>query len=114
MYIICYYSEELKCNTWERVSGEDAMRVRVSELCGEGLDSGDILVFSEAGELDTPVHTNEVEQENDGEITHICSILDVSIALSGYKVMDGGRDGFVIRNAHTDRDFEIKITELVP
>ena len=43
-YIICY--EENGANTWECVSGEDAMQERVCEIMDEyGLDDNDILVF---------------------------------------------------------------------
>lgn len=41
MYMICYANE--KGNTWEIVSGEDAMNIRVHELNELGFDS---FVFS--------------------------------------------------------------------
>lgn len=38
-------------NTWEYVSGEDAMQIRVSELCDSGTDADDILVFDADNEI---------------------------------------------------------------
>ena len=50
MYIICY---ELNGeNTWEMVSGEDAMQIRVNELMEElDCEAEDIMVFDKETEL---------------------------------------------------------------
>lgn len=51
MYYILYQDENGK-NTWELVSGEDAMQVRVSELASEfGLADDDIVVFDADDQL---------------------------------------------------------------
>lgn len=49
MYIICYYD----CgNTWEMVSGEDAMQMRVNELMEYlNCEAEDIMVFEKESEL---------------------------------------------------------------
>lgn len=50
MYIICY---ELQGeNTWEMVSGEDAMQIRVDELMKKlDCEAQDIMVFDKTTEL---------------------------------------------------------------
>ena len=50
MFIICYADNNGKA-TWEPINGEDAMHIRVSELCDEGLDSEDIMVFDMKDEI---------------------------------------------------------------
>ena len=51
MYIICFYNKELGTNTWELVSGDDAMQIRVSNLCDSGLEADEIHVFDMDDEL---------------------------------------------------------------
>ena len=51
MYVLCFYDSLKKANTWELISGEDAMQIRVSELCDNGLDSEDIMVFNADDEI---------------------------------------------------------------
>ncbi len=49
MYILLY---ELDCNKlWECVDGEDAMHIRVSELCDMGLNAENIMVFDIEDEI---------------------------------------------------------------
>ena len=51
MYIICY-EDTNGSNTWEMVSGEDAMQIRVNELMEElGCEAEDIMVFDKETEL---------------------------------------------------------------
>lgn len=111
MYIICFYCEVTKSNVWERIAGEDAMHDRVNELCESGLSSEDILVFPESSEIDSLETQDNLLQAND-DIGKICEILDVSLARAGYKILDGGADGVIIRSSQEDRDYEVKIVEL--
>ena len=50
MFIICYTNKSGNA-AWEIISGEDAMQNRVSDLCDEGLDSEDIMVFDMENEI---------------------------------------------------------------
>ena len=51
MYIICYELDGE--NTWEMVSGEDAMQIRVDELMEElDCETEDIMVFNKDTELE--------------------------------------------------------------
>ena len=50
MFIICYVDKNQNA-VWEIISGEDAMQIRVSELCDNGLDSEDIMVFDMEDEI---------------------------------------------------------------
>lgn len=51
MYYLLYENENGK-NTWELISGEDAMQVRVNELMNTlGLENDDIVVFSADDQL---------------------------------------------------------------
>ena len=45
MYVICYYDKKTQTNTWELISGEDAMQIYISELYDAGLEADDIMVF---------------------------------------------------------------------
>ena len=50
MYIVCYEFDGE--NTWEIVSGEDAMQIRVNELMEElKCEAEDIMVFDKETEL---------------------------------------------------------------
>lgn len=52
MYVICYFDSKLRTNTWELVSGEDAMQIRISELCNNELDPEDFMVFNVNDEIE--------------------------------------------------------------
>lgn len=51
MYMICWSDNDLLENTWEIVSGEDAMQIRVSDLCDSGIDVEEIMVFNMENEI---------------------------------------------------------------
>ena len=51
MFVICYQDKETKANTWELVSGEDAMQIMVSKLCDDGANADDIMIFNTADEI---------------------------------------------------------------
>jgi len=107
-YIICYITGTGK-SIWEGVNGEDAMHIRVSELCDSGLDSADIMVFPITAEIDA--NQSQVEK---CEITrHILDIVDCAVALAGYKVLDGDKDTVCVRHQDSRRHFEIKVNELI-
>lgn len=42
----------------------------------------------------------------------IFDIIESSLALAGYDVIDGDRDNVIIRHGESDTDYEIKIEEL--
>jgi len=47
------------------------------------------------------------------EITaHIFDVIDSSLAMAGYKIMDGDADSICIRHCASDTDYEIKVVEL--
>lgn len=47
-------------------------------------------------------------------VKEILEIIDVAVAKVGYKVLDGDAESIIIRNPKTDRDFEIKVEEIIP
>ena len=51
MYMICWADQDLLENTWEIVSGEDAMQIRVSDLYDSGIDVEEIMVFNMENEI---------------------------------------------------------------
>jgi hypothetical protein len=110
MYFICFVDYATKKLLYEKVSGEDAMHIRVDEIVKSGVPLEDISVFDSKYELDS-ICKDKNSSEND-ETRKITEILDRSLALAGYKIMDGDGDSVLIRNSHIDRDFEIKVIEL--
>ena len=50
-YMICWSDDKVLENTWEIISGEDAMQIRVSELCDSGIQEEDIHAFEMENEL---------------------------------------------------------------
>jgi hypothetical protein len=62
---------------------------------------------------------NLTDQDQSGDApgtetqAHILQTIDSSLALEGYKVMDGDRNSVIIRHSPSDSDYEIKVTELV-
>lgn len=51
MYVICYMLANGE-NTWEIVSGEDAMQIRINELMEElNCEAEDVMVFDKETEL---------------------------------------------------------------
>ena len=51
-YMICWSDSDVLENTWEIVSGEDAMQIRVSDLCRHGIEEEDIFVFNMEDEFE--------------------------------------------------------------
>lgn len=104
-YVICYTTST--GDTWEGINGEDAMQIRVSEICDTGLDPADIMVFPKAAEID-------LQPNEDCEITrHLIDIVDNAVALAGYKIINGFPNTVCVRHLESRRPFEIKVTELV-
>jgi len=85
------------------------MHVRVSELCDNGLDPADIMVFPKTAEIDA----NQYQAEKCEITRHILDTVDHAIALAGYTVIDGDSDTICVRHQDSRRHFEIKVNESI-
>lgn len=81
----------------------------------------DCCVGNEAGSVDTtePNHITRVacgSPESAGLrkdiYDQVLNVIDSALALSGYRIMDGGRGFLVIRNSESDIDLEITVKTL--
>lgn len=43
---------------------------------------------------------------------HILEIVESALAKAGYKVLDGDRETVIVREAGSDTDYKIKVTEV--
>ena len=44
----------------------------------------------------------------------IFEVIECALAKAGYKILDGDYDSIIIRHTNSDRDYEVKIVEIIP
>lgn len=52
------------------------------------------------------------EDTRDKTVAKIFEIMEIALARTGFKLLDGDRDTVIIRDAEADRDFQIKVEEI--
>jgi hypothetical protein len=67
-------------------------------------------VYEELEELER-INEKPVPESNT-DIQKIFDIIDLALAIAGFKVLDGEQDSIIFRHAPSDTDYEVKVSEI--
>jgi hypothetical protein len=85
--------------------------------CIGGTESGGVTNVSEPSKAESPLMENSRdsgEGDQSGIALNLSDIIESSITLGGFEVLEGGRGFLIARHGESDTDFEIKMEELAP
>jgi hypothetical protein len=85
--------------------------------CKGGTESGGVANVSEQGKAASPLLDNRrisTEGDQSDIALNLSDLIESSITLGGFEVLEGGRGFLIARHGESDTDFEIKMEKLAP
>ena len=64
------------------------------------------------GHIEVTETTFSYSSSHINELSQILDAIDTALPLAGYKVIDGGNDFLIVRDANSDKDYQISIEEM--